>query len=293
MLIDGKAIADTILTTLTKDVETLKDSGINPTLAVILVGDDPASLTYIKQKQKAADAIGANVVFSHLPAQAGQSSDIRPEKLQEIITTFNSDKNIHGVIIQRPVSLKNINPILHSVLLSKDVDGFLPNSPYNVPVALAVHEILKFIHIDFHNKHVVVIGRGETAGKPIATHFTKLGCNPTVIHSTTPNTKELMKSADIIVSCVGKERVVTSDDIKQGVILISVGIWRDSEGKLHGDYDETDIQNKASYYTPTPKGVGPVNVACLMQNLVKACMLYVCPPSHKALAGLRFANPKQ
>ena len=117
---------------------------------------------------------------------------------------------------------------------------------------------------------LVVIGRGETAGKPIAAHFTKLGCNPTVIHSQTPNAKKLMQSADIIISCVGKQRVVTREDIKQDVILISVGIWRDSEGKLHGDYDETDIENKASYYTPTPKGVGPVNVACLMQNLVIA-----------------------
>lgn len=267
MLIDGKIIADQILAKLSNDVFVLKTRDIMPTLAVILIGDDPASLAYIKQKQKAADAIGATVVFSH------QSSDIRPENLQEIITIFNSDKTIHGVIIQRPVPLKNINPILHSVLLSKDVDGFLPNSPYNVPVALAVHEILKFIHIDFQNKHIVVIGRGETAGKPIATHFTKLGCNPTVIHSTTPNAKDLIKSADIIISCVGKERIVTSDDIKEDAILISVGIWRDSEGKLHGDYDETDIQNKSSYYTPTPKGVGPVNVACLMQNLVKACML--------------------
>ena len=264
MKIDGKGIASNILQTLADKVTFLKQKGIIPTLAVILVGDDPASLAYIKQKQKAADTIGATVVFSH------QSSDIRPEKLQEIITIFNSDKNIHGVIIQRPVPLKNIHPILHSVFLSKDVDGFLPNSPFAVPVALAVEEILKNAKCQMPNAKFVIIGRGETAGKPIADYLIKLGCAPTVIHSHTPNPKELMKTADIIISCVGKERIVTSDDIKKGAILISVGIWRDTEGKLYGDYDEKDIEHIASFYTPTPKGVGPVNVACLMQNLVIA-----------------------
>lgn len=289
MLIDGKAIADQILAKLSKDVFVLKARDITPTLTVILIGDDPASLAYIKQKQKAAAAIGVNVIFSH------QSSVIRKDDLKKIVLQYNNDPNIHGIIIQRPIAkeLGEVSDILHLVAPKKDVDGFLPNSPFSVPVAIAVEELLtaiykytndkstnndlqisRFADSTFSSwikiKNVIVIGRGETAGKPIAEHLTKLGCNPTIIHSQTPNTKELMKSADIIISCVGKEHVVTSENIKEGVMLISVGIWRDSEGKLHGDYDEQDIASKASWYTPTPKGVGPVNVACLMQNLVLA-----------------------
>lgn len=295
MLIDGKAIADQILAKLSKDVFVLKARNITPTLAVILVGDDPASLAYIKQKQKAADFIGARVVFSHL------SSDIIKRDLQQIITQYNNDPNIHGFIIQRPVP-DNFSHILiyEKMNINKDVDGFLPNSPFSVPVAIAVEEILQNAKCQTRlpdgqvlNAKCVVIGRGETAGKPIADHLMKLGFTPTIIHSQTPNPEQIIKSADIIISCVGKEKVITSENITQGVILISVGIWRDELGKLHGDYDETDIESKASYYTPTPKGIGPVNVACLMQNLIKACMIYACPPSHKASAGLRFATPKQ
>lgn len=289
MLIDGKAIADQILTKLSKDVLTLKKRGITPTLAVMLIGDDPASLAYIKQKQKAADFIGARLVFSH------QSSAISKTNFKNLVLQYNNDPNIHGIIIQRPIAkeLGDVSNILPLIAPIKDVDGFLPNSPFSVPVAIAVEELLtaiykytndkstnndlqisRFADSTFSSwikiKKVIVIGRGETAGKPISDHLIKLGYAPIIIHSHTPNPKELMKSANIIISCVGKEKVITSQNIKQGVILISVGIWRDVEGKLHGDYDETDIENKASYYTPTPKGVGPVNVACLMQNLVIA-----------------------
>lgn len=268
MIIDGKALADSILENLATDVARLKSQGITPTLAVILVGDDPASLAYIKQKQKAADGIGATVLFDHLPTTTTK------DQLKEKILSYNSDPLVHGLIIQRPVAkeLGEVSDILALVDLQKDVDGFLPNSPFAVPVAVAVEEILKSIsNTQIPISNLVIIGRGETAGKPIAEHFTALGYSPTIIHSQTPNAKEIMQSADIIISCVGKEHVVTSEDIKQGVILISVGIWRDSEGKLHGDYDEKDIESKASWYTPTPKGVGPINVACLMQNLIKSC----------------------
>lgn len=270
MLIDGKELADQILENIATDVARLKSQSITPTLAVILIGDDPASLAYIKQKQNAAAKIDATVLFDHLPVTTTR------EQLKEKILSYNTNPSIHGLIIQRPIAkeLGDVTDILTLVDITKDVDGFLPNSPFAVPVALAVEKILKSIsNTQIPISNMVIIGRGETAGKPIAEHFMKLGFTPTVIHSHTPNPKELMQSADIIVSCVGKEHVVTSDDIKDGVVLISVGIWRDKEGKLHGDYDEIDIQDKASWYTPTPKGVGPVNVACLMQNLVKSCMI--------------------
>lgn len=267
MKIDGKAIAERTLDKLTLEVSLLKDRGIIPTLAVILVGDNPASLAYIKQKQKAAERIGANIVFR------AESLELSKEQLELLIAKYNNDSTIQGLIVQRPLPkiLGDVSDILLTVKADKDVDGFLPNSPYSVPVALAVLEMLRSTGIqNLIKKRVVVIGRGETAGKPIAVLLAKLGYKVTVVHSQTSNPNEIMKSADIIVSCVGKERVITSDIMKPGAILISVGIWRDQAGKLRGDYDEEDIGRIASFYTPTPGGVGPVNVACLMQNLVLA-----------------------
>lgn len=289
MIIDGKLIAERILDRLTKDVSTLRLSGMSPTLAVILVGDDPASLAYIKQKQKAAQRIGAVVHFDHQPAT------INPDVLKRLITTYNDDPGIHGLIAQRPIphEVGDVSDILQTVAPSKDVDGFLPNSPFDVPVAAAVGEILKSVHSnefivhrkinttskDFihwlREKHIVVIGKGETAGGPILRYLKKQQCTTSLIHSHTPNPDDIMKQADIIISCVGKERVVPASAVKSGAILISVGIWRNAEGKLRGDYEESEIADRASWYTPTPGGVGPVNVACLMQNLIKACMIKV------------------
>lgn len=243
MRIDGKQIADTILAS-------LKNTGAKPALAIIQIGDDPASSAYIRQKQKAAEQIGVKIILSN--------------NLTDV-DSYNIDKNIHGIIIQRPVP-GNLD--IPKVTVKKDVDGFLPNSPFEVPVALAVGEILKNVHIT--EKNIVIIGRGETAGKPIAAYFQKQNCTTSVISSQTPNPEKILRNADIIISCVGKEKIITSSNIKPGVILISVGIWRDDLGKLHGDYEEDDIKNIASFYTPTPGGVGPINVACLMQNVVKA-----------------------
>lgn len=279
MKLDGKIIADTILGNLKKKVVFLQQKNITPSLAVILVGDNPASLAYIKQKQNAAEKIGAKIIFNH------QQSGISSATLKKFVDEYNTDPSVHGLIIQRPLpaEMGEVTPILNTVSPKKDVDGFVPNSPFDVPVASAVGEILKNVHAQEKNnkeflpwlkqKNIVVIGRGETAGAPIVSYLQKLECATSIIHSQTPNTEELMKQADIIISCVGKSRVVTPGAIKPGVILISVGIWRDKEGKLHGDYEEEEIAYVASFYTPTPGGVGPVNVACLMKNLLKAAQM--------------------
>lgn len=261
MRIDGKAIAETILTDLTRQVTNLKKREIIPTLAVIQVGDDPGSIAYIRQKQKAADQIGAKLILNHQP------SAISNQQLQMIIEQYNNDPSIHGLIVQRPLP-KNLHT--DTIRLSKDVDGFLPNSPYPVPVVAAV---LKILDNTIKNKKVVVIGRGDTAGKPITEALIKLGCNVTVVHSQTPNPNEITKTADILISCVGRPNVVRRDNIKKGAILISVGLWRDDEGHLHGDYEEGEIKDVAAYFTPTPGGVGPVNVATLMANLLSAVSL--------------------
>jgi methylenetetrahydrofolate dehydrogenase (NADP+) / methenyltetrahydrofolate cyclohydrolase len=287
MKIDGKRLAEDILSALEQKIKT---SHITPTLAVLQIGDDPASVAYIRQKQKAADRIGANIVISK------QGTGISVNELQELTKKFTIDPTVHGLIIQRPIP-HILHDVARTVSPEKDIDGFLPHSPYAAPVALAVSEILQEIYISIHNssqnknenftfqienfekwlqsKQICIIGRGETAGKPIADYFTKLDCTTSVISSQTHNPEEILKQADIIISCVGKARIIKNDYIKPGVILLSVGIWRDELGKLHGDYDEDEILDTALYYTPTPGGVGPINVACLMQNLVKACTIKV------------------
>jgi len=319
MSIDGKHIADDLLHELTKQTAFLKSKGVTPTMGVILVGDDPGSASYVRQKEKAAERIGAQLRVMNY------ESRVTRKTIQQIINQWNDDPSIHGIIIQRPLPRELQDPtFLNSIIPEKDIDGFVPDTKFSVPVALAVGKILENIynHISCHpersegsptnsshvflipqggisipgmkgvpipgmmhasdqtnntahlnqwiqQQRIVVIGRGETAGKPIADHLRKRGCNVSVIHSrTTEEEKQnMIKDADIIISCVGKERVITSEGIKKGVILISVGIWRDNEGKLHGDYEEEEIKYIASFYTPTPGGVGPVNVACLMANL--------------------------
>lgn len=274
MKIDGKALAEAILADLTKKVLTLKEKGVVPTLAVILVGDDPESLAYIRQKQKATERIGGRFIFEKLPRGTLQ------KELAARVNMYNRDTSVHGLIVQRPLPA-GLSAAIHP---KKDIDGFMPNSPFEVPIAMAVFTILKHIGITIINKKVVIVGRGETAGKPIAAAFAKRHfattnsgvatmspqCATSIIHSHTQNPADITKQADIIISCVGKERIITADAVKPGVILISVGLTRGGDGKLHGDYEEEDIKNIASFYTPTPGGVGPVNIASLMQNLVLA-----------------------
>lgn len=283
MKIDGKAIADKILTSLSYEVQKLGDYGVVPAIGVILVGEDPGSLSYINQKRKAAERIGARLILEQLPG------DAPVDRIEAAIARFNSNSAVHGLIIQRPIAhaRHDADAVLTSVLPQKDVDGFIPDSPFQVPVAKAVLTILEHVHADLRNtsltrddffpwlttQAIAVMGRGETAGRPIAQMLTKHAQSVSVIHSQTPNPEAILKEAHIIISCVGKKRVITRNSIEPGSILISVGIHRDEDGKLAGDYNEHEIAEVAGFYTPTPGGVGPVNVACLMQNLVNACIL--------------------
>ncbi len=267
MKIDGKAIADAILTDLTKQVSRLKQKDITPTLAVLLVGDNPESLSYIRQKQIATEKIGGRFIFEQLPKAT------LPRELAARVDMYNRDPATHALIVQRPLPPHIDASVGQTVSRKKDIDGFVNNSPFEVPIAMAIFSILKHIGINAKHKKVVIIGRGETAGKPIAEAFEKQQCATSIITSSTPNPQEITQRADIIISCVGKRKIVTADAIKPGVILISVGITRGEDGKLHGDYEEEDVKNIASFYTPTPGGVGPLNIACLMQNLVKTCTI--------------------
>lgn len=274
MKIDGRAITSVILSKLKKKVAKLKEKNITPTMAIILMGENEASAIYVKQKGIKAKEIGAQVNLFHF------KQDATNEKIERLIKRLDKNPKIHGIILQRPAP-KNINANALTELIhpTKEVDGFGSSSKYPVPVAQAVLLMLKnaFGQLDkktsfsdwLKSKRVVVIGKGETAGRPIIELLSKKGTSLIIVDSHTKNRDKLIKNSDIVVSAVGKA-ILKSKDVKNGVILIGVGLYIDKQGKLRGDYEDEDMDRVAHYYSPTPGGVGPVNVACLMQNLVKA-----------------------
>ncbi len=260
MKIDGKEIAKKILTDLKSKVQKLS---LTPHLAIILIGNDPASIAYIQQKDLKAEAIGAKTTIINL------ESDVDNSELRKIIKKLNADFSIHGIIVQRPLPSRiDSQTISLAIDPKKDVDGFHPQSKFESPIAAAVLEILKDTNLK--HKKIVIVGKGETGGKPVTKSLEKLGIKPMVIDSKTPNSSEITKNADIIISAVGKPQIIKPEMIKNGVILISIGLHKGSDEKLHGDYEDDEIKNIASFYTPTPGGVGPVNVAMLLKNLISA-----------------------
>jgi len=277
MKVDGRAIARKIYTGLEEEIAELHEKTITPHLVIVLVGNDPASKSYIKQKIKKAGEIGILVTFKQFPKSTSEKTLLR------FIQQQNVDPSVHGIIIQRPVPLQ-ITPdsVMTAVVPEKDVDGFRPDSRFEPPLALAVMDILDEIRrktgekADLREwltgKNIVFIGRGEAGGKPVISHVEKLGIKHSIIHSKTSQPEEYLKNADIIISAVGKEEVVKPQNLKNGVVLIGIGLHKESDGKLYGDYKELEIQNIASFYTPTPGGVGPVNVAMLLANVVNSAI---------------------
>nr|MBI5455778.1 bifunctional 5,10-methylenetetrahydrofolate dehydrogenase/5,10-methenyltetrahydrofolate cyclohydrolase [Candidatus Levybacteria bacterium] len=270
MKIDGREISSQILEDLKQRVEKLKEKNVIPHLYIILLSDDPSSVSYVKQKMLRAREIGIKITLDK------ENPDISTKELLEKIEELNNDSSIHGIIVQRPMP-KNLDEetIAKAIMPQKDVDGFNPNSKFDVPVALAILKMLNTIHPqNFNNwliqQKICVIGKGITAGKPIINSLQKLGIKPLIIDSKTNNRNEILKNCEIIISAVGKPDIFKSSEIKDGAILIGVGLHGEDDGKFHGDFRENEIQNIASFYSPTPGGVGPVNVAMLLQNLVKA-----------------------
>lgn len=274
MKIDGRLIASEIKENLKSYILNLKSRKIIPHLAVVLVGSDPGSKAYVNQKIIVGKDLGVKVsLFS--PSQLDQ--------LVKLVQSLNSDPSVHGIIIQRPTPLLISNSQLDQLVQSgKDVDGFHPHSPFTPPIALAVLKILSHVfqldQLDklaksLSSKSLLIIGRGETGGKPIANTFKKLHIPYTVAHSKTENLERLTKSADIIISCVGKPNIVRRQMLSKKAILIGVGMHADAASRLKGDYEEDEVKDTVSLYTPIPGGVGPVNVACLFENLIKATKL--------------------
>lgn len=305
MKIDGKKISTEINENLKRRVEKLKEKNITPGLAIILVGEDPASKAYVGRKELKAKEIGANVNIYHFPATANQ------EELLHLINKLNSDSSIHGIIVQRPLPPQDDGNIISTKTdPKKDIDSFHPDSPYPMPLAAAVLKILEEVYKEgvaqeegfptartrysatntsgalvgrkpatgpqslflkwLKSKKIIIIGKGETGGGPTIKMLKDMGIEPEVIDSKTTNPKEIAKKADILISTVGKSNIVKPEMLKKNVILVSVGLHRAEDGKLHGDYEEDEIKHIASFYTPTPGGVGPVNVTMLLENLLSA-----------------------
>lgn len=266
MKIDGRLIASEILNNLKPQVEALKKKGIYPTLAIILIGDDENSKSYIRQKQHKAGEIGAGIKLYEFKS-------VSEDDLINLINDLNGNPAIHGIIVQRPLPQNfDKETISHTINPEKDVDGFNQTSNFDAPVAEAVIEILNSIgQSDLSGKKIVVIGKGETAGKPIINLLDKLELKFEIIDSKTENPDEIIRSAEIIISAVGKSGVIKPGLLNTNQILIGVGLYS-QDGKLKGDYEEIDIENKVAYFTPTLGGVGPVNVSCLMRNLVQAAL---------------------
>ncbi len=270
MKIDGKEIASNILKDLKIRVEKLKEKKITPHLYIITFGKNPQTESYLRQKLSKAEIIGAKITIKRFSLNTSASS------IYKFIEELNKDKKIHGIIIQRPLikSLDEEKTSL-SINLPKDVDGFHPHSKFSVPVAIAVikliestienESILEFLK----SKKIVVIGKGTTAGKPVINLLEKYKIKFKKVDSKTKDKNKIFKLTDIIISAVGKN-IINKENIKKGVVLIGIGMHTGSDGELKGDYNQEEIANKVSFYTPTPGGVGPVNVAMLMKNLVEA-----------------------
>lgn len=275
MIIDGRAISSEILESLKKRVEKLKEKGITPTLAVILIGDQKASAIYVRQKEIKAKEVGID------PQIYRFQDHVTNQEIETLVKKLDKDPKIHGIILQRPapthIKVEEIEEFISPV---KEVDGFGINSIYPVPVAAATFRMIENAYnnlkigesfIDWlKTKKVIVIGKGETGGKTIIQLFRKNGVEPFVVDSKTQNRDQRIKEGDVVVSAVGKSGVVTNLNLKKGAILVGVGIFSEN-GKTRGDYDEAEISGIAHFYSPTPGGVGPVNVSMLMENVIKAC----------------------
>ena len=273
MIIDGKSIASKILENLKAETEELKAKEIIPTLAVILIGDEKSSEAYVRQKELKAKEIGAQIEIFRF------NETVTNNEIETLIKKLDEDIKIHGIILQRPVpSHIEIDRLEDFISSEKEVDGFGSHPIYPVPVAEAVLLMLEDVYIKqgaknlfsdwLKSKKMAILGTGETAGTPIINYFREYGLSPIVIDSKTQSKDSLTKDADIIVSAVGKT-VINPSNIKKGVILIGVGMHT-QEGKLLGDYNEEEIKKVASFYSPSPGGVGPVNVAMLLKNLVES-----------------------
>lgn len=275
VIIDGKMVSAQLRSELREKVEKMvSEKKKRPCLAVILVGDDPASQVYVRNKQKACDEIGIAVEGATL------SADISQESLEYIISSYVERKDIDGVLLQMPLPKGlDAQKALRCITPEKDVDAFSPENVGHImrgdyrflPCTPAgIMELLDRYEIGVEGKNCVVIGRSDIVGKPMAMMLLHRNGTVTICHSKTKNLAEITRNADILVSAVGKAGFVTGDMVKEGAVVIDVGMNRNAEGKLCGDVVFSEVEPKASFITPVPGGVGPMTIALLMKNTVAA-----------------------
>jgi methylenetetrahydrofolate dehydrogenase (NADP+)/methenyltetrahydrofolate cyclohydrolase len=273
-LIEGKKISDEIREKIREQTAVLKERGVVPGLAVVLVGEDPASKVYVGSKEKACVAMGFYSEVHRLPA------DVTQEKLLAVIDKLNNQSTIHGILVQLPLP-KHIEEkaVIDAISVEKDVDGFHPVSTGNLVIGdesllpctpAGVIELIKSTGVPIAGKHAVVIGRSNIVGKPVSMLLLREHATVTICHSRTENMKEIAKQADILVVAIGRAKAIGADYVKPGAIVVDVGINRLADGKLAGDVDFDDVLSIAGYVTPVPGGVGPMTITMLMGNTLKA-----------------------
>ena len=273
-IIDGKELAKSIRLRLKEEVDELKNADIHPKLAVIMVGNDKASKVYVKNKSKACNEVGIEYEEHLLPETT------KMDELLELIEKLNNDETVHGILVQSPLPQGlDANIAFRTISPKKDVDGF---NPINVGklslnqdcfVSCTPYGIIKMLeayNIEIQGAHAVIIGRSNIVGKPLAKCLLNKNATVTVCHSKTKNLPEVTQQADILIAAIGKPKFITADMVKEGATVIDVGINRLDDGKILGDTDFENIKDKVNYITPVPGGVGPMTIAMLMYNVVKA-----------------------
>lgn len=274
-IIDGKKIADRILENVRREVAELRIDGITPKLVVIQVGSDPASTVYVDKKHSTCQGLGMDSEVKRLPAETHY------EELIGLIKKLNDDKGVHGILLQLPLPEHLAHKdALAAIAQEKDVDGlnpynhgksFLGKEGFRPATPKGIMALLASTKVKLAGKNAVVIGRSNIVGKPVAMMLLNADCTVTVCHSKTKKLADFTKKADILVSAAGKPRLVKANMVKKGAIVIDVGTTRNSRGKLVGDVDYKKVMKKAGWITPVPGGVGPMTIASLMENTIKAC----------------------
>jgi len=273
-VINGKDLAQEIRDELKIEITELKKQNITPHLTVIIVGDDPASHSYVKGKKKASAEVGMSSEIIELPKETTEKTLL--EKIEEL----NNDSSVHGILVQLPLPEQiNEQHVIETINPAKDVDGFHPISVGKMMLGentflpctpFGIITMLKSRNIEIAGKHAVVLGRSNIVGKPVGQLLLNESATVTYCHSKTKDLKKYTTDSDILIVAIGKEHVINADDIKEGAVVIDVGVNRTDAGTLTGDVDFESAKEKASYITPVPKGVGPMTITMLLKNTVKA-----------------------
>ncbi|MDY6061755.1 MAG: bifunctional methylenetetrahydrofolate dehydrogenase/methenyltetrahydrofolate cyclohydrolase FolD [Oscillospiraceae bacterium] len=276
-IISGKEVAAVLNEGTAAKVAELKNKGIGVSLAVIIVGDDPASKVYVNNKKKACEKLGITSYEYVLPESTTQ------EELMQTVKELNERADVNGILCQLPLPKHlDSNAVIDAIAPEKDVDCFSPTNVGLLNIGrgrlspctpAGIMDMLEYKNISVSGKHCVVIGRSNIVGKPMSALLLAADATVTVCHSKTQNLKEITKTADVIIAAVGRPKFVTADMVKDGAVVIDVGIHRTESGKLCGDVDFDSVEPKASYITPVPGGVGPMTIARLMRNTVTAAKL--------------------